>query len=257
MRDNARLRQAADGAGTPGDSTTGACPMSPRELISGRVGAIAGLVFVVLLFLSTAMLNAPDKATDAELVAWWSEDGNLTTVLVSTYLQIGAALCFLVFITALRAVSLRAEGGAASLTTLAFAAGVTFVALLLASDGPRGVTAVAVKLNGEALPAADLLRYLPQFGYIIAGTIGGAAVGAAILANSVLVLRTGALGRWLGILGLVCAAGTIALALVVGPFFIPVLLVWVIATSLALWRVPEGAKVHSVHGQEVEAALAR
>jgi hypothetical protein len=231
--------------------------MPPRELISGRVGAIAGVVFVVLLFLSTAMLSAPDKATEAELVAWWSDDANLNTVLVSTYLQVGAAACFLVFLIALRAVSLRAEGGVGSLTTLAFSAGVTFVALLLASDGPRGVTAVAVKLNGEELPSADLLRYLPQLGYVIAGTVGGSAVGVAILANSVLVLVTRSFGRWLGILGVVCAACTIALALTVGPFFIPVLLIWVMATSVALWRVSEPGMAGEARRPDPTTILAR
>jgi hypothetical protein len=210
----------------------------PRELLSGKVGALAGVAFVLLLFFSVAMIDAPRSATDAELLAWWSDDSNLTTVLASTYLQIGSGFCFLVFITALRAVSLRAEGGSGSLTTLAFASGVIFVALLLASDGPRGVVALGVKVNDEALPAPDFMRYFPQLQYLLVGVIGGAAAGLSAAASSLLILRTGAFGRWLGILGLICAAGCVVLGLTVGAFFIPVLLVWVLATSVALWRTP-------------------
>ncbi len=212
--------------------------MNPRELISGRVGALAGVAFVLLLFVSIAMVDVPRKATDVELLDWWSDDGNLTSALVSTYLQIGAGMCFLVFATALRGVSLRAEGGNGSLATFAFASGVLLVAVLLASDGPRGVIAMAVKVNDEALPAADFLRYFPQLGYILLGTVGGVTVGVSAAATSLLILRTRAFGRWLGILGILCAAGCIVIALVAGPFFIPALLLWVLAVSVALWRAP-------------------
>lgn len=231
--------------------------MNSRELLPGRIGALAGVAFVLLLFFSTTMLNVPSSVPDAELVDWWSDDANLTTVLVSTYLQIGAALCFLVFITALRGVSLRAEGGSGSLTTFAFAGGVLFAALLLVSDGPRGVIAIAVKLRDEPLPAVDLLRYMPQVGYVMIGTVGGAAAGVAVAANALLALRTSVLGRWLGVLGLICGIGTIALALVVGPFFIPVLLIWVVATSVALWRVKGVESVPATSTPVPGAALTR
>jgi hypothetical protein len=230
--------------------------MHPRELLSGRVGALAGVVFVVLLFTSTVMLDVPRSVSDAELVEWWSDDANLNTVLVSTYLQIAAGMFFLVFLACLRSVSLPAEGGSGTLTSVAFSAGVVFVALLLASDGPRGVIAFAVRLRDEPLPAVDLLRYMPQLGYVLLGTVGGVVVGISAVANSVLVLRTGAFGRWLGIVGLVCGLGSIALALVVGPFFIPALLFWVLASSLALWRQPAAETATAMRAHDSAAAVA-
>jgi hypothetical protein len=217
---------------------------------------MAGVAFVVLLFFSTTMLDVPRSVSDAELIEWWSDDANLDTVLVSTYLQVAAGVCFLVFLTCLRTVSLRAEKGAGTLTSLAFSAGVVFVALLLASDGPRGVIALSVRLRDEPLPAADLLRYMPQLGYVLLGTVGGAVVGISTLANAVLVLRTGVFGRWLGIVGLICGLGSVALALVVGPFFIPALLLWVLASSFALWRVPAAVPA-SMATPEPAAASAR
>lgn len=213
--------------------------MHHQQLISCKFGALAGVAFVLLLFFSVAMVDVPAGATDAELTEWWSEDANLTGVVASTYLQIGAGMCLLVFLTVLRAASLRAEGGSGALGTLAFVAGVSFVAVLLASDGPRGVIAIGAKLRDEPLPSADMLRYMPQVGHVMMGTAGGVAAGVAIAASSLLVLRTGLFGRWLGILGMVCATGIVVLALIVGPFFIPVLLIWVLATSVALWRAPD------------------
>ena len=85
--------------------------MHTRELFTGRIGALAGVASVVLLFLTVAMVDTPRQATDAELVTWWSDDANLTSVLTSTYLLVAAGLCFLVFFSSLRAASLRADGG--------------------------------------------------------------------------------------------------------------------------------------------------
>lgn len=210
--------------------------MNARELLPRRVGALAGIAFVLLLFLSVGMVDFPKLVSDAELVEWWSSSSNLSSVLVSTYLQIGAGIAFLAFLTVVRTVSRRAEGGTGSLSTFAFASGVTYAVTLLASNGPRGAIAVAVKLNDEALPGVDLLRYLPQVGFVMMGTAGGVAVGASMIATAVVAIRTDAFGNWLGILGLVCGVACAVLSLVVGPFAIPLILLWVLATCVGLWR---------------------
>jgi hypothetical protein len=210
--------------------------VQPQETVTRRIGALAGVAFVALLFCSTAMVDAPRGATDAELLSWWSDDGNLTNVLVSTYLQVGAGVCFLLFAIGLRAALMAREDGSRPLSTLAFVAAVVFVALLLASDGPRGVIAAGVKLNDEALPAPDFLRYMPQLGYVLLGTIGGVVAGVSTAAASLVIVRTGAIGRWSGMLGLLCAAVIVVAAVALGPWFIPMFLVWVLASSAALWR---------------------
>lgn len=219
--------------------------MNSRDLLSGRIGALAGVAFSILLFFSVAMVNLPHAATDDALVAWWSDDGNVTTMLASTYMQIAAGICFLVFISTLRTASARSEGGTGTLTSFAFTAGVVFTALLLASDGTRGAIAIPLKLRDETLPDPSVLRYLPQVNYVMLGAAGGVVVSAAMTATSILVLRTRAFGRWLGILGLICAAIVTVMALIVGPFYLPVLFVWVLATSVALWLGPSAATVNA------------
>ncbi len=218
--------------------------MLPKDLLPVRLAALAGVAFVLLLFFSTTMLNMPHEVSDAEMLAWWADDANITTVVTSTYMQIGAAAAFLVFATGLRSVLLRKEGGQGSLTSLVYTSGVVFAALLLASTGPRGVLGIGSSVNGEPLPGVDMLRYMPQLGYLLAGAVCGSLAGVFIAATSVHALRTGALPRWQVVLGFVCAAGCIVAALTVGPFYIPVMLLWVMATSFAIWRAA---------GQQVEA----
>jgi hypothetical protein len=76
------------------------------------------------------------------------------------------------------------------------------------------------------------------------------------VAHAVLVLRTGAYGRWLGIVGLICGLTSIVLALAVGPFFIPALLLWVLAACVALWRGPATQPAATMRTHDSAAAVA-
>jgi hypothetical protein len=209
--------------------------MQSRELLSGRLGALAGVAFAILLFFSTAMVDQPVGQSDAEVLQWWSDDGNLTSVIVSTHLQLAASVCFLVFLVALRAVCMRTEGGAGSLSTLAFAAGVLFLVAIIANAGPRGAIAFGVKMDDEPLPGVDTIRFLTYAGRILLGPAAALTIATSMFATAALILRTRAFGRWLGILGIVCGVGSAAVGIAAGPWFIPLALVWTLATSVGVW----------------------
>ena len=185
------------------------------------------------------MLNIPESAADEELVAWWSDSGNQTTAVVSMYLFVLAGLCFLVFLVKLRSRLLAAEGGTGELTALVLAGGIVFVSMLFVAAASRGVIGFAVKspVNDESLPGPDTLRYLPQIGYAITGTGGLLAAALTMAATSWLIVRTSVFGRWLAWIGAVAAVlVVVASALLAGVLAIPALLVWALATSVALWR---------------------
>ena len=204
-----------------------------------RIGALAGLAFAFCFFLGVAMLNIPESAADEELVAWWSDSGNQTTAVVSMYLFVLAGLCFLVFLVKLRSRLLAAEGGTGELTALVLAGGIVFVSMLFVAAASRGVIGFAVKspVNDESLPGPDTLRYLPQIGYAITGTGGLLAAALTMAATSWLIVRTSVFGRWLAWIGAVAAVlVVVASALLAGVLAIPALLVWALATSVALWR---------------------
>jgi hypothetical protein len=112
--------------------------------------------------------------------------------------------------------------------------------MLFVAAAARGVIAFAVEspANGEPLPGPDMLRYLPQIGYAITGTGGMAAAALTMAGVSWLTVRTAVFGQWLAWVGAVATTITVvASALLSAVFAIPALLVWALATSVALWRI--------------------
>jgi hypothetical protein len=205
---------------------------------AGRIGALAGVAFAFLFFMGVAMLDIPKGATDQELVAWWSDSGNQTTTVVSMYVFVLAGLCFLVFLTKLRSRLLAAEGAPGELTALVFASGAVFVALLFVAAASRGVIGYATKSSlDEPLPGVDTLRYLPLTSYTALGIGGLLAAAMTMATTSWLIVRTSVFGRWLAWVGAIAAilivVANVALS---GTFAIPALLIWALATSIAMWR---------------------
>jgi hypothetical protein len=155
------------------------------------------------------------------------------------YCFVLAGLCFLVFLAKLRSRLLAAEGGTGELTSLVVAAGVVFVAMLFVAAAARGGIGSALKspVGDEVLPGADTLRYFPTIGYAALGAGGLLAAAVAMATTSWLIVRTAVFGRWLAWVG-AAAALAIVLANVAlsGVMVIPALLIWTVATSVALWR---------------------
>jgi hypothetical protein len=223
-------------------TTTGTLQRSPTPARMGtRLGSVAGFAFVVFLFAGIVMLEIPKRASDQELVAWWSDSGNQLAAVVSMYCFVLAGLCFLVFLTQLRSRLLAADDESGELTTLLVAAGAVFVAMLFVAAVSRGVIGFAVKspANDETLPGPDTLRYLPQLGYAATGSAGVLAAALTMATTSWLIVRTAVFGRWLAWVGAAAAVVTaIASASLGGVFALPAIFVWAAAASVALWRAP-------------------
>jgi hypothetical protein len=67
-----------------------------------------------------------------------------------------------------------------------------------------------------------------------------AVLGLSIMAVSVVVLRTQALARWSGYVGVVCAVIILAAVLAqFGGFATPIAIVWALSLAVAIWRQPE------------------
>ena len=204
-----------------------------------RLGALAGLAFSFFFFMGTAMLDLPHGVSDREMVAWWSDSGNQMTTVISMYFFVLAGLCFLVFLAKLRSRLLTAEGGTGELTSLAIASGAVFVAMLFVAAAARGGIGFAIKspVGNESLPGADTLRYFPTIGYAALGAGGLLAAAVTMATTSWLIVRTAVFGRWLAWVG-AAAALAIVLANVAlsGVIVIPAMLIWTMATSVALGR---------------------
>jgi magnesium-transporting ATPase (P-type) len=207
-----------------------------------RWGGIAGIVFAVLFvvgFLFVADTPEGDES-NAEWVRHFADSDNRRMIIIGVIVWALAVLAFLVFLGVLRERLRSASPGAEWISTVAFASGLVFVAMLAAAGLGAGSVAASVEFSDAPVPRdADVLRTFDSLGFGALLLFGSATAGLLIITTSVVGGRAGFLPRWLVVTGYV--AGVIVL--LGGLFFIPLALfvLWMIAVGIVLLRSPGAA----------------
>jgi hypothetical protein len=110
-------------------------------------------------------------------------------------------------------------------------------AVWLVTGAIRASVGRLVEVMTEPLPGPDVLRAITAVNYALLGLSGMAVLGLMILAVSVAVLRTGVLARWVGWLGVGCAAPVLAATLAqYGAYTTLLAIVWFLGLAVAIWR---------------------
>ena len=207
--------------------------MTPRL---ERFAPLAGIVGVGLWVLGVLIMESsnPGGEDPAELLAWFRDDTG--TILASGFIFMLGSLFFLIFVGALRARLVAAEGAGALWTAIAFGAGLGTAILTMLIPGPNLSAAISEdELTEEAALAVSMI----DDAFFI-----GAELSAALLlvATGLVILRYGALPRWLAWLGFV-----FALWLLIPPigwagllFGLPL---WTIIAAVLMWMRPAGEPV--------------
>jgi len=203
--------------------------MSTRfERLSTLTGVLAVALWVAGLVIAQGLSNPPsDSASDAQVLAWVQD--KTTYILLGGWLFMIGCACFIWFVGTLRGRLAAAEGGTGSVSTIAFAGGVT--AAVFAMGLPGGDFAAAVNKSDISASTAGALHQ--------AGTIFFAVteISAIVMLAGVgaVALRTRVLPRWWAAVGLV-----LAIVLLVGPigwlgviFGLPA---WTLVTALLALR---------------------
>jgi hypothetical protein len=201
--------------------------------VSQLLGAGAGIAAAILIFLSLAAVDPLREATDDELLEWWSSNSNLDDSIASMYLRLAAIPFLLIFVAQLRS-TLRA--GDAIWADVASSSGVVCAGMLAVSALFRGSIAQSVRMNDELLPGVDTLRLTTNLGYEAYGTLFvlSLAVVVAATAAAVILGRVG-LPRWLSWVSIPVAVISLAtVAFQAGAFASPLLLLWLVATSICI-----------------------
>jgi hypothetical protein len=192
-----------------------------------------GIIFVLLVVISALITgDTPgENASDAEWVAFYTDDDNRQKQEISFFLVGLAGLCFLQFLGSLRGALARAEGEPARITTAAIASGTAFIALALAAHvvgaavtGAAGFFDEDFQVDANTARLFDILAY----GFLVMSLFAAAAMALAV---TTLVFYARAFPAWVGWVG---ALATIAGIL--GFMVIPsvVILAWIVILSVYL-----------------------
>jgi hypothetical protein len=206
-----------------------------RDFWTPAAGILAALTFVFGL---AAAANSPDSDdSDAQILSWYADHGHRIGVIIGAFILAFCGLFLLWFASGLRQRLRLAEGPEGRLANVALGGGVLLVALLWVGAAALAAVPAGQSIGGTPLTNADVARFFPSlgFGSILIFAMFGAI--ALIDATSVVIMRTGVLPRWLAWLGFVCGV-----VLLFGAVFLPVIAlpVWLIASSIVLFRQPEG-----------------
>jgi hypothetical protein len=223
-------------------TTTASAPPTRSDLAPStaarKVAAGASALFAVGLFWTVAAVDVPHKATDQELLDWWQQSANRTSGLVSGLSAISAAVLFAVVLNYLS--RLTATARAPQWMAFARSMGAAVTAVWLVTGAARATISHLVDVIDEPLPGVDVLRFATALNYTLLGLAGMGVLGMCILAVSVVVLRTDALGRWVGYVGMGCAVVVLAATLAqYGAYVTLVAIAWALCLAVAIWRQPQ------------------
>lgn len=202
-----------------------------RDSRWARWAPIGGLAFIVLFVVGMLLYSTPDVDNTPERIrSFYDDKGNRAEQIIAGYLLVLSGVFFLWFLGSLRARLQEVEGGQGRLTSIMFASGIVFVAMLMSAAACFMFVAGEITF-ADAPVDPEIERVLPDFGFAFLTVAGAFAAIAMIDAASVLIIRTGVMPNWIGWLGFV-----VALALLIGALVFPMaaLLVWVGVVSLAL-----------------------
>ena len=171
-----------------------------------QIGVASGVVAVALFVIGGSLITSyPAAEAGAQEIRTFVLD-NRTTLLTQALIMAGAVAFGLWFFGSLRSVLRRAEGGTGRLSGIVFAGGVGVLLGALAGS-VLSITA-ASRVAETAEPGVTLALW--QLGNA-ATVVAVFPFVAAVLATSLLALRTGVLPRWLAYAGVI-PVGLCALA---------------------------------------------
>ena len=202
----------------------------------GRIAAAAAILLGFCLFATVAAVNVPYEAGDAELLSWWQDGSNTAAGLISMAFAVLTAVLLSVLGNHL---VLLAGDRSPRLAAFARSMVGAFTATMLVAASLRGVIGHLTDVQGDPLPGIDVLRYTTALNYAVLGVAGMGSLALAVLALGALVLRTGVLARWAGLVSLACGAVVLlAVVALAGSLAVPVAILWAWSTGVAVLRAP-------------------
>jgi hypothetical protein len=201
-------------------------------LMAGGIAAIVFAVLFVVGFLLAADTPEGDES-NREWIRHFADSDNRRMIVIGVFMIALAMLAFLIFLGALRERLRTAVPGAEWLSTIAFASGIVFVAMLGVFALGVGSVSAGIEFADNPLPRdADILRGLDSLGFGAMLVFGSASAGLLIITTSIVSGRAALLPRWLVVAGYVVGV----LVIIGGVIFIPLVLfvLWMLTIGILM-----------------------
>lgn len=204
-----------------------------------RWGAVAGIAFAILYVIAVQTMDLVEGSySDQRVQGLFADSDYRNRLFAGAYLIAAAGVSLLWFLQVLRLRLRSASREGSSLSSLAFAAGAVYVAMLFLAGNLWTGYAVGIAV-GELPETIDttLVRVLTNQGFGLLLIYGLFAAIPLILATSIEALKTGALPRWLAWFGVAITPLLLLGAVYVPQFVVPL---WVLLVSIVLLVRPRG-----------------
>jgi hypothetical protein len=200
-----------------------------------RWGGIAAIVFAVLFVVGFLLVSDTPEGDESnrEWVRYFADEDNRRMIVIGAIVLTLAVLAFLVFLGVLRERLRDAAPGSEWISTVAFASGLVFVAMLAVATLGTGSAAASVEFgDAPVVRDADVLRTFESLGFGALVLFGAAAAGLLILTTSIVSGRAVLLPRWLVVAGYVVGV----IVIIGGLLFIPLALfvLWMLAVGIVM-----------------------
>jgi hypothetical protein len=200
--------------------------------------ALFGIVHAVLFVLAFLLMrSAPGpKATDAEIIDFYSSDDKRRVILVALYIMPFAGIAFIWFIVSLRmwlSFSVRREN--ALLSNIQLVSGIVFLALFFASAAASSVLAASTEFSSASVDPV-MAREFPEFGSALLFVFGMRMAAMFVFTTTNIGKASGALPRWFAYVGYVVGA-FLLLSATFSVVLALVFPIWVLTLSIFLLRL--------------------
>jgi hypothetical protein len=192
-------------------------------------GPLAVALWITGLIVGQGLTDKlPERASDPQVLTWLH--GNKMLVIVGGWLFMSGCIAFIWFAGVLRTRLAAAEGGAQTLSTIAYAGA---VAAAIFGIGTQADLAAAINASDVTAPTAGVFHHLGDLFFVGAEF----TLIVPMLAVAVLAFRAAAVPRWWGV-----ASALIGVVLLIGPIGWAALIfatpLWVLGTTVILTREP-------------------
>jgi hypothetical protein len=224
-------------------------PDSVTSVRAPRIAGVIGIIFALLLGAALVLINLSIPANLTDKGPWLTDGGHRTAIKIALNLVPIAGVTFLGFIGVAR--DRIGAGEDRLLATLYLGSGLLFVAMLFVAAGIANGLVNNETAGFGAAPSPSTLAVARQVSGLLLRLYATRMAAVFTLSTSIVAFRTGALPKWIGMLGLPVA---VLLLISVGltpwvellfPAWILVLSIDTLRTELGEVRV-EPARSHDI-----------